>query len=66
MTGTVRVVNDTVLGSVTAVYASDAYVPAGFSGGVVVQTDQDVTAVAVLSKRLVLDKEIFLPIALRK
>jgi hypothetical protein len=66
ITGTVRLVNDTVLGSAMAVYESDAYVPAGFSGGVVVQADHDVTAVAVLSKRLVLDKEIFLPIALRK
>jgi len=66
MTGTVRVVNDTVLGSATAIYASDEYLPAEFIGGVVVEADRNVTTVALLSRRLVLDKEIFLPIALRK
>lgn len=65
LTGTVKVIHDTVLGSAAAVYASDDYLPAEFIGGVVVEADRNVTAIALLSGRLVLDKEVFLPIALR-
>ena len=66
LTGTVKVIHDTVLGSAAAVYASDEYLPAEFIGGVVVEADRNVTAIALLSGRLVLDKEVFLPIALRQ
>ena len=65
VTGTVKVAGSVVPGSATSVYASDDYVPDEFVGGVVVEADRNVAAVALLSRQLVLDREIFLPIALR-
>jgi hypothetical protein len=39
--------------------------PTGFVGGVVVEADQPVTAVAVIAGRLILDKAVYMPVAWR-
>jgi hypothetical protein len=48
-----------------ALYTGDVGLPSSFVGGVVVETDQPVVAVAVIAGRLVLDKVTFLPVSLK-
>jgi hypothetical protein len=48
-----------------ALYTGDVGLPPSFFGGVVVETDQPVVAVAVIAGRLVLDKVILLPLSIK-
>lgn len=65
LTGTLSVPYQVTQNSDMALYAGGHGLPSSFVGGVVVQTDQPVVAVAVIAGRLVLDKVIYLPVSIK-
>jgi hypothetical protein len=66
VTGTLASSTETLAVSDMALYEDTVGLPPGFRGGIVVQADQPVSAVALIGTRLVLHLEVFLPITLRK
>jgi hypothetical protein len=63
LTGTLSVPYQVTQDSDTALYTGSDGLPSSFVGGVEVETDQPVVAVAVIAGRLVLDKVIYLPVS---
>jgi len=65
LTGTLSVPYHVTQDLDMALYTGDVGLPPGFVGGIVVETDRPVVAVAVIAGRLILDKVLFGPVSLK-
>ena len=65
ISGTVSTYPDTIGGNEMRYYLGGSGIPSNFTGGVVVQSDRPVAAVAVVAGQLILDETNYLPIVFK-